>query len=115
MKINLTARHFDLSISAREYCQEAVRGLEKYFDRINDVQVVLDKEKERWKAEMIVGVPGRTLTSNSETDQLFTAVDEAAEKMSRQIERYKARINHEKDRREAQQSSAAASAAERQG
>ncbi len=109
MKTSITARHFDMSDSVRDYTLEAMNGLTKYFDRISDAQAVFTREKNGWHAELIVGVPGRTLTSEGRADLLFTALDDASGKLGRQLKRYKAKLTHKKDIREAQMASPAPS------
>ena len=101
MKTSVTARHFDLTEITRNYVAEAMEGLGKFFDRINEIQVVLDQQKERWSAEITVGVPGRTLHAADTQDQLHPAIDQAIEKVLRQLEKYKAKVTRERDLREA--------------
>lgn len=103
MKTSVTARHFDMSVKVRDHATDAMKGLEKYFERIVDAHIILSKEKERWSADIVIGVPGETLTAVSEDEILFTAIDDAAAKAERQLKKYKAKISHEKDRRDMQQ------------
>lgn len=103
MKTSLTARHFDMSDKVRSHAIASMEALEKYFERIVDVRMVLSKEKERWRAEVIVGVPGITLTAESQDDRLFSAIDDAVAKAERQLKKYKSKYHHEKDRRDARQ------------
>ena len=109
MRIRMTARHFEMSEGTKEYVTEAMDGLGKYFERIVDRQAVITREsEERWNAELIVSVSGKTLTSHATEDLLFKAVDEATEKLERQLKKYKAKISHEKDLRNIRQENAAA-------
>lgn len=103
MKTSLTARHFNMSDKVRDHAMESMAHLEKYFERIVGIQMVLSKEKERWGAEVIVGVPGDTLTAESQDDLLFSAIDDAMAKAERQLKKYKSKVKHEKGRREVQQ------------
>ena len=103
MKTSLTARHFDMSDKVRNHAIVSMENLAKYFERIVDVQMVLWKEKEHWRAEVIVGVPGTTLTAESQDDRLFSAIDDAIAKAERQLKKYKSKYHHEKDRRDARQ------------
>lgn len=100
MNTSITARHFDMSENTREYTLEAMNGLTKYFERISDAQAVFTREKNGWHAELIVGVPGRTLTAEGRADLLFTAIDDASGKLGRQLKRYKAKLGHDKNKRE---------------
>ena len=92
MKTSVTARHFDLSPQVHEYAINSMEGLGKYFDRIVDAQMILRKEKKRWTVDAIIGVPGETLTAESEDDQLFTAIDIATDRAERQLKKYKAKL-----------------------
>ncbi len=103
MKTNVTARHFELTDKVKDHATEAMLELEKYFERIVDARTVLSREKDRWSAELIVGVPGETLTAASNDALLFTAIDDAAAKAGRQLKKYKAKIAGERERRELQQ------------
>ena len=105
MKTSITARHFNLSDEIRDHATDAIEGLNKYFERIIDAHIVLSKEKDFWSAEAIIGVPGETLTAESEDELLFTAIDDAAAKAGRQLKKYKAKVSHEKDRRSVRQMS----------
>ena len=108
MNTRVTARHFEMSEATRTYVEDALVALEKYFDRILDSHLILAKEKDHWKAECVVSVSGKTLTAEAEADLLFPTVDEAVGKLGRQLKKYKAKLLHEKDRREIQQQNASA-------
>jgi putative sigma-54 modulation protein len=97
-----------MSEATRIYVEEALVGLEKYFDRIHDSRLILAREKDRWRSECVVSVSGKTLTAEAEEDLLFTAVDDSVGKLQRQLKKYKAKLLHEKDRRELQQQNASA-------
>ena len=103
MKTSLTARHFNMSDNVHDHAMASMENLAKYFERIVDVQMVLSKERARWGAEIIVGVPGTTLTAESQDDLLFTAIDDTIAKIERQLKKYKSKFLHEKDRRDARQ------------
>ena len=91
MKTNLTARHFTMNDKVRDHAMESMSQLEKYFERIVGIQIILSKEKERWGAEVIVGVPGDTLTAESQNDLLLSAIDDAMGKAERQLKKYKSK------------------------
>ena len=103
MKTSVTARHFDISPQVHDHATNAMESLGKYFDRIIDARLILTKEKSSWRAETIIGVPGETLTAEGEDDLLFTAIDNATDRAERQIKKYKAKFDPQKDRRSIQQ------------
>lgn len=95
MEIRITARHFTLKQSEKNAVEQRVRRLQQYFDGITNVNVILDKadgSTEAKAAELTVSVFRQTLVSNAENETVETAVDAAAEKMRRQLMRYKAKL-----------------------
>ena len=51
MHINLTGHHIEITSALREYVQEKFTKLERHFDHINQVHVILNVEKANQTAE----------------------------------------------------------------
>ena len=99
MRINITARRFKMSDELKQYANEKVTHLEKYYDSIVDVEVILSWEKKDRLAEVNLSVHGSVLSSKERSDDMHKSVDSAIEKMERQLKKYKGRrhsFNHEK-------------------
>ena len=92
MEIRITARHFDLTEELKSYAESQVTSLSRYYDRILDSHLILTVEKHRKTAELSLGVSGQTLISHSETDDMYVSIDEACDKMSRQLKKYRSRF-----------------------
>ena len=45
MQINLTGHHLDLTDALRDYVHDKFRRLERHFDHINNVHVILEVDK----------------------------------------------------------------------
>ncbi|MCD6101576.1 MAG: HPF/RaiA family ribosome-associated protein, partial [Candidatus Cloacimonetes bacterium] len=56
MQITITARHFELTSSVKEYAETEIRGLKKYFDQIIIADMILRVEKNRNIAELHIQV-----------------------------------------------------------
>lgn len=93
MDLRITARHFDLTQEIQEYAENRVMPLTKYFDRILSSHLILDVEKHRKKAEISTSVYGQLLVSHAVTDDLYASIDEATDKMERQLKKYNAKFN----------------------
>ena len=65
MHINLTGHHVDVSPALRSYVNEKFERLERHFDQVIDVHVVLSVEKLRQKAEATIHVSGSTLHADA--------------------------------------------------
>lgn len=74
----------------KQYIQDELNRLTKVFERIVDVHVIIeDAESGQVKAELIVNVPGKTLTIEEKSRELTKAIDQAVAKMVRQLKKYK--------------------------
>ncbi|KPJ53973.1 hypothetical protein AMJ39_02410 [candidate division TA06 bacterium DG_24] len=98
MKINITARHFDLTSALKEYIEETLTKLERFSNHLIEAHVILEKEGYRHIAEMVLHVNRSTLMAKEESDDMYMAADRAAEKLEKQIKRYEERLKDERHR-----------------
>ena len=95
MKVEVTARHMEVTDLVKDYAYEKVERLEKFFDNIRKMEVILDKEKtnDRYTAEMIASATkGQVLVCHSTDVSATAALDMAADKMERQLSRFKEKL-----------------------
>jgi len=88
MKIEVTSRHHDYSRRIRNYAEEKVENLEKYYDRIIHAHVVLDKRSEGEEAEFDIHIPGKNFIAKDLTDDITKSIDSASKKVARQLKTY---------------------------
>ena len=94
MNIIITSRKFKARDILKDFITEEVKSLEKYNDRILSADVILSYQNSRDSikiAEIIVQVPGQTLTATEESDEYKKAVSLAVEKLSRQLSKLKSK------------------------
>ncbi|MDZ7796255.1 MAG: ribosome-associated translation inhibitor RaiA [Candidatus Marinimicrobia bacterium] len=90
MKVLITARHFTISEETRKYADNEVQRLEKIFDRLVSVHVILEKIKDYiYQTELVVKVPLKVLTIHERDEELTKSIDLAVDKMIRQLKKYK--------------------------
>ncbi len=90
MKVNIVARHFDISEKTRDYIQTEINHrLEPVFDRIVNCKMTLEKTKIDYIAEVILHVPGETMTAKETSDDLTKSVDSVVKKMRKQLTKHK--------------------------
>lgn len=92
MKTYFTARHFDASEDLKQYSLDAVEKLQKFYDRIIDVDIVLEpssSDEEPQMAEINVNVPQSHLKSIETAPTYEQAVNEAVDNITRQLKKYK--------------------------
>ena len=90
MKIKIAERHTDASTTLREYVVDKTEALERFFDRIVSVDVVLSVEKERQIADFHAHLTNRKLiTAREETTDMYASIDKAVDKLRRQLVKFK--------------------------
>jgi putative sigma-54 modulation protein len=95
MQLNLTGHHIDITDALRNRVAEKVAKVERHFDHLTNVNVVLTVEKQRHKAEATVNVPGETLFAESVEDDMYVAIDTLGDKLDRQVKKFKEKMtNH---------------------
>ena len=93
MQINLTGHHFDVTDSLRDYVNGKFEKLERHFDHINNVHVVLTVEKLNQIAESTVHLSGTEVHAKAENSDMYASIDALIDKLDRQILKYKGKIN----------------------
>jgi len=89
MRINFTARHYKPSERLKDYAENEVKSLEKYYDSIVSCDIILDYQKEIQIAEIKIGVHGSTLTATEKSEDIYKSIDLAVNKLERQLKKYK--------------------------
>lgn len=93
MQINLTGHHVDVTSSLREYVDTKFAKLERHFDHINNVHVVLTVEKLNQKAESTVHMNGTEIFASSTNTDMYASIDNLVDKLDRQVLKYKGKIS----------------------
>ena len=75
MNLNITFRHVDPSDATKEYVNEKMGRLKRYFDGLVDGHVVLSQQKIRHLAEVTLQANGVRLNAKDETVDFHTAID----------------------------------------
>jgi putative sigma-54 modulation protein len=92
MQINVTGQHLNLTDSLRDYAMNKMQKLERHFDHVTNVHIILSVEKERQKAEATVHVSGRDLFADAVADNMYPAIDAMVDKLDRQVKRHKEKL-----------------------
>ena len=99
MKIKIAGRHTDTSGALRNYVVEKTEALERFFDRIVSVDVVLSVEKERQIADFHAHLTNRKLISaREESNDMYASIDKAIDRLKRQLVKFKDQLHEVRDR-----------------
>jgi putative sigma-54 modulation protein len=92
MQLNVTGHHVEITPALRDYVSSKLERLERHFDHVTNVHVVLSVEKLRHKAEATFSITGNNLFANSEDEDMYAAIDALADKLDRQIKKHKEKL-----------------------
>lgn len=92
MQLNITGQHIDLTEAMQEYVKTKITKLERYFDNVTNVHVILSVEKKNQKAEATVHVAGGDLFAESTDENMYAAIDSLVDKLDRQIKKHKEKL-----------------------
>lgn len=92
MQINLTGRHLEVTDALKTFVNDKFARLERHFDHINNVYVILSVEKVRQIAEATLNVNGGEIFANSEAEDMYAAIDLLVDKLDRQVIKHKEKM-----------------------
>jgi putative sigma-54 modulation protein len=100
VKVSVTFRHTEPTDALKQYAEEKMHRLGKYFSQPLDAHVVLSVEsKERQTAEVELHAHGGMMHAKEQTEDLYAAIDLVADNLKRQLKKQKDKIKLEPRRR----------------
>lgn len=97
MIITISSRHMDVSGALKSYAEQKAGKLTKYFDRIQEIEVVLDSRKDNVEVEMIVNAEHkRMFVAKHVGSDAYAGVDGCTDKLERQLTDHKEQIRNRK-------------------
>lgn len=88
MKINITARHLELTPALREYTEKRLGQVKKFTSRITSVNVVLNIEKDRHIAEVTIGISKNKINAKAIATDMYAAMDIVMDKVIKQLKKH---------------------------
>ena len=98
MIVTVASRHMDVTLPLKTYAEQKAGKLTKYFDRIQEIEVVLDNNnKDQMHVEMIVNAEhnNRFVAHHDEGDA-YACVDACVGKLERQLSEHKKKVRNRK-------------------
>lgn len=99
MNVTITGRHMELSSDLKETARTTAEQLTKFFDKIDYVNIVFDKEHKQVSTKFVLStVKGITIVGKSEDYDPFKSLDQASDKVVRQLKKLKGKLNQKQPR-----------------
>jgi putative sigma-54 modulation protein len=95
MQIELTGHHIEVTDSLKDYVSEKMARLERHFDKVSNIHVILKVENVKHNAEATVHMSGHDIFAKCTEDDMYAAIDHLVDKLDRQVKKHKEKItNH---------------------
>ena len=97
MLITVTSRHMDVTEPLKAYAEQKANKLMKYYDRIQEIEVVFDNGKDVTRVEMIVNAEHKNLfVAHHDDSDAYAGVDGCVDKLERQLSEHKKKYRNRK-------------------
>jgi putative sigma-54 modulation protein len=93
MNLTVSGHHVSVTPAIHDYVVNKLARVNRHFDHVIDVAVILSVEKQAQKAEVNLHVRGRDISAHSADENMYAAIDLVADKLDRQILKHKDKTN----------------------
>lgn len=97
MQIIVSGKQMDVGDSLRAHAEQRLeQGIKKYTDRINGAEVVISKRGHSFQVNIVANTSTHAhmiMRSQAEADDVYAAFDAAADKIEKQLRRYKRKLS----------------------
>ncbi len=103
MRYQITGKQIDIGSALQTHVEDELGGIvQKYAERPTDANIVFSKSAHEYVCEATVHLStGLTAQAKAHATEIYAAFDSCADKMEKQLRRYKRRLkDHHKDRTE---------------
>src|SRR5438067_3003562 len=92
-EIKVTGRHVSITDSIVDYARKKIESLHLDYPRIMDAHFILDVQKYRHWAEVILHCNNHiTIEASIETSDMYASMDQVIDKIAQQMRKYKSKI-----------------------
>ncbi|MCS7033054.1 MAG: ribosome-associated translation inhibitor RaiA [Phycisphaerae bacterium] len=97
MTVVVTSRHMEVTPPLKAYAEQKVAKLTRYYDRIQEIEVVFDAAKDRTRVEIIVNAEHRKFfIAHEDGADAYANIDMCIDKLERQLTDYKTKFRNRK-------------------
>lgn len=92
MNLQVSGHHLEITPALHDYVTGKLERITRHFDNVIDVNVILSVDKLTQKAEVTVHLAGKDVYVESVDEDLYAAVDGLVDKLERQVQKYKQKL-----------------------
>ena len=92
MNLKISGHHLEITPAIHDYVTGKLERVIRHFDNVIDVNVILSVDKLKQKAEVTVHLSGKDVFVEAIDEDLYAAVDGLVDKLDRQIQKHKQKV-----------------------
>ena len=92
MQMQISGHHLEITQALKDYVGAKLERVERHFDHITSMQVILGIDKLIHKAEATIRIAGGEIFANAESTDMYAAIDLLSDKLDRQIVKHKEKL-----------------------
>lgn len=90
--IHVTGRNVMVTDAMKDYAIEKVSKIERFSNRIIDVQITMDIQKVEHRVDITMKVGHTLIRSHAGGEDMYACIDKAVDKLESQLRRYKTKL-----------------------
>ena len=95
--VTISSRHMEVTPALKAYAEQKAAKLTRYYDRIQEIEVVFDNAKESMRVEMIVNAEHKNMfIAHHAGEDAYACVDGCFAKLERQLSDHKKKFRNRK-------------------
>ena len=97
MDVRISSKHMELTPAIEEYAAKKISKFPRFFDRIRQVDVVIDRAKNGYSLEIISHVAHHDpFIATSDHEDLYACIDQGIDRSVRQLKDHKSKLRDNK-------------------
>ena len=92
MNLHLTGHHVEITPAIRDYVAGKLERINRHFDHVIDVNVIMTVQKLDQQIEANVHLSGKDIHVRCNDGDMYAAIDQLIDKLDRQVLRHKERF-----------------------
>lgn len=93
LRIDARGKNIEVTTALQNYVEKKLGRIGRYFDDEQAITALLSVQKGNHVVELTLPLGSLILRAEEATDDMYASIDSAADKIERQIRKYKTRIN----------------------
>lgn len=89
MKLIVQGKGINLTDDVINYAEKRFSTAERFFENIQEVNLLISKERGLFKSEVTISMSGAVIRGESRTQDIYSSIDDVLDKTKRQIKKYK--------------------------